>query len=70
MGAADVTMRELALVELYEGEADSLKARIAELESDLRETLRAVLYNFGPDGAKVVTEHVVAARAVLTGDQS
>lgn len=37
MSAADVTMRELSIVELYESEADSLKARIAELEAALQQ---------------------------------
>jgi len=34
------------------------------LKFDLRETLRAVLHHFGPEGARKVTEHVVRARKV------
>ena len=30
-------------------------SRIAELEADLADTLRAVLHHFGPDGARKVT---------------
>lgn len=37
MSASDVTMRELAIVELYEDEADALTARIAELEAVLQQ---------------------------------
>ena len=33
--------------------------RIAELEADLSDTLRAVLHHFGPDGAQRVTETVL-----------
>ncbi len=40
-----------------------VETRIANLEADLRETLRAVLHHFGPDGAKAVTDHVMASRA-------
>ena len=32
-----------------------LRSRVAELDADLRETLRAVLHHFGPDGAHKVT---------------
>lgn len=32
------------------------------LKFDLRETLRAVLHHFGPEGAKKVTEFVLMAR--------
>ena len=35
-----------------------------QLKFDLRETLRAVLHHFGPEGARKVTEHVVRARKV------
>ena len=40
----------------------ALRSRIAYIEHDLRETLRAVLHHFGPEGAKVVTDHVMASR--------
>lgn len=35
-----------------------------QLKFDLRETLRAVLHLFGPEGARKVTEHVVRVRKV------
>jgi len=38
-------------------------ARIAELEADLRDTMRAVLYHFGWDGAHKVTTTVLAEKA-------
>lgn len=34
--------------------------RIERLEHEQRETLRAVLHHFGPEGAKLVTDHVLA----------
>ena len=37
--------------------------RIAELEADLADTLRAVLHHFGPDGAHKVTETVLEIRS-------
>jgi hypothetical protein len=37
---------------------------LEQLKFDLRETLRAVLHHFGPEGARKVTEHVVRARKV------
>ncbi len=33
--------------------------RIADLEADLADTLRAVLHHFGPDGANKVTAEVL-----------
>lgn len=36
--------------------------RIEALEHDLRETVRAVLHHFGPEGAKIVTDHVIETR--------
>lgn len=41
---------------------DCCIAHTQELEADLRETLRAVLHHFGPDGANKVTRHVLMAR--------
>lgn len=35
---------------------------LERLKFDLRETLRAVLHHFGPEGAKKVTEFVLMAR--------
>ena len=36
--------------------------RIAELEADLADTLKAILLHFGPDGAKKVTDMVIEQR--------
>lgn len=36
--------------------------RIEALEADLRDTLRAVLHHFGPDGANKVTQAVLDER--------
>ncbi len=38
-------------------------ARIKELEADINDTLRAVLFHFGPDGAAKVTKSVLDERA-------
>ena len=41
------------------GAIDQRANRIADLENDLRDTLRAVLHHFGPDGANKVTTTVL-----------
>lgn len=37
--------------------------RIVELEADIANTLKAILFHFGPDGAKKVTDMVIEQRA-------
>jgi len=49
-------------------ERDRLALANAELLADQRETLKAVLYHFGPEGAQKVTAHTLEqrkARALL-----
>ena len=40
----------------------AIENELERLKFDLRETLRAVLHHFGPEGAKKVTEFVLMAR--------
>ena len=42
-------------------------ARIAELEADLADTLRAVLHHFGPGGAHKVTSTVLELQSKRKG---
>lgn len=62
-GEADITtIEEYGCIPCPECVGRELRSRIAELEADQRETLRAVLHHFGPDGAKLVTDHALRAR--------
>lgn len=62
-----------AMQKLYDYDAlteerDRLVKANAELLADQRETLKAVLYHFGPEGAQKVTAHTLEqrkARALL-----
>lgn len=49
-------------------ELDQSKQRIAKLESDLCQVLRAVLHHFGPEGQKLVTDHVLRPTTVDLGE--
>ena len=44
------------------GVVPELRARVAELKVELSDALRAVLHNFGIDGAHYVTTHVLTER--------
>lgn len=42
---------------------EPLIARLNELEAEFRDTLRAVLHHFGPDGAHKVTATVIEEKS-------
>ena len=46
----------------------ALRSRVAHLEHDLQESMRAVLHHFGPAGAKLVSDHVIASRKLQNED--
>ena len=64
-----ITNRHETRITKYAERIKELRDENAELLADQRETLKAVLYHFGPEGAQKVTAHTLEqrkARAPLT----
>ena len=64
----DLTNRHETRITKYAERIKELRDANAELLADQRETLKAVLYHFGPEGAQKVTTHTLEqrkARALL-----
>lgn len=64
----DLTNRHETRITKYAERIKELRDANAELLADQRETLKAVLYHFGPEGAQKVTAHTLEqrkARALL-----
>lgn len=60
---AAATMRESAdEIERLRSSISVSEKRAENAEADLRETLRGVLHQFGPEGAHKITCHVLLAR--------